>query len=154
MNDRLYFDAEEGDIVAALLEGTHPGEEDLICDMQILSIEEQDDHFYLVQLTPLTFGVEELADTLVVYSYRLCLGDGFVFNPSDGYMVNAETGERVDKPPGSKMNGKLVGLNNGRFDDISAKYEAYMDPCIAALSETPGRITRNRHYPTITVNKI
>ena len=44
---------------------------------------------------------------------------------------------------------KLVGLEHGSHQDSEAKFEAYMDPTVAALSETKGRITRNKFYPSI-----
>ena len=42
----------------------------------------------------------------------------------------------------------LVNMGKrGSREDVMAKYEAYADPCVAALAETPGLITRNRAYP-------
>ena len=63
-------------------------------------------------------------------------------------LLNQSDDESESKTPLQKRN-KLVGLKHGSCQDSEAKFEAYMDPTVAALSETKGRITRNKFYPSI-----
>ena len=65
-------------------------------------------------------------------------------------------GDRYEIFPGSDattvsevkplLSAGLVGMVGGTRQDVEAKYDAYMDPVVAALSETTGRITRARYY--------
>lgn len=54
---------------------------------------------------------------------------------------------RFDPKP--KIDSKLVRMGKATKACVEAKFDAYLDPTIAALSETPGRITRRRAYPSI-----
>jgi hypothetical protein len=154
--DSLSVDLEAGDVVTAVLEGTRPGDDNLYQDMYLTQVVVSDNGVYLVDYTPFFYDsnlIDEF-EYAVVYRYRMRLGDAFLYNPSEGVLVSTITGQPVEterKKP--CITGNLVGLRNGRLSDISAKYEAYQDPCVAALSETPGRITRNRYYAPM-VNKI
>lgn len=155
--DSLSVDLGAGDVVTAVLEGTHPGEDDFYQDMYLTQVAVSSNGDYLVDYTPFyydSFDLQYEVEYTVMYRSRMRLGDVFLYNPSDGVVVSTITGQPVE--PGRNkpcITGDLVGMRNGRLSDISAKYEAYQDPCVAALSETPGRITRNRYYAPM-VNKI
>jgi len=146
MTDALYFDAEPGDLVLA---GIGDDELDAAVELCITSIEPRENGLKEVSLVPLDVDAEVV--WVPMYKCLLEVGENFTLWPgSSRWQYNLDDGSVRDcnrsnqKPP--KVTGELIGLRNGLGADIQAKYEAYLDPSVAALCEVPGRLTRNRHY--------
>ena len=77
--------------------------------------------------------------------FHICVGETV-------YVENNTEFFRTPRTLPLRVNAKLVGMGKATRSCITAKYEAYMDPQIAALAETPGLITRNRAYKAISSN--
>lgn len=89
-------------------------------------------------------------DANKVYRGRYSFGELLEISvDSEPEIINGVEYHNFRFPTKIKLDSSLVGLGKATRACISAKFEAYMDPTIAALSETPGRITRNRAYKSI-----
>lgn len=85
--------------------------------------------------------------------YRMQMHPGEHFRICVGETRRVVRGVRIDRKPNEgfrpRLSKQLVNLKKGNKAMISAKYEAYMDPEVAAMAETPALITRNKAYQRI-----
>jgi len=108
-----------------------------IIDIKSVTIEGFED-YYRVQLRLL----EMLDESDDYYTYTMIMEPGENYNIFIGES-DVELQESFLKHITRAPLKKLVGVKvKGTKQDAEAKYEAYMDPDIAALSEYPGRVLR------------
>lgn len=149
--DGLYFDTEVGDIVECAITLRRGGgnEEEIIpITMMVVGLREYPGRIdsFIVELTPHHEGI--MSDQV----YRSQMSFGEYFHICVGETTYVENNTEFFKTPYNlpmRVNADLVRMGKATRACVIAKYEAYMDPQIAALAETPGLITRNRAYKVI-----
>lgn len=154
--DRFYTDAAVGDEVYVevnfpaddpLFEET--GESEVVVRMFISHIEPYytNNGSYVVEM------VDDYMDNQEVY--RIQIHPGEYFQICIGETRRTVNGVRFDKKPSEvhrpRLSKNLVRLAKATKSMISAKYEAYMDPQVAAMAETPALVTRNRAYQRLEI---
>ena len=128
-----------GDIVLAQMAGSH----DVVHEMFVLEVNvattpSHEVHHIEVHMTP----VDADERIIAVYKTLMFVGEEFVFYPGEYYLMDSETRRRCDFE-------QKLDLGVKRRADAEAKRDAYADPGVAALIETPGRITRQKYYKSI-----
>ena len=112
-------------------------------------IEYKPDHFGVTLICIDEFEVEY--GPYIAMGMRV--GDRFAWLPDEEYKYHPGKPGYVKCEYGRKkrttLSPELVGMKTCTKQDTMAKFDAYMDPSVAALAETPGRITRNKHYDSI-----
>lgn len=147
--DYLAFDTEVGDLVEALVpgEGWH---DDAVVWMIVAAIHEHPigNGTWWVDIVPANVDAQRTLDNDEYYRLHMSYGDYFVFYPGFSRSRRDELPVTASKPSQVKVrpSNALVGLGCATRSCAEAKYEAYLDPVVAALCETRGRITRNKAY--------
>ena len=88
--------------------------------------------------------------TVEMYHLQVCPGDPLVVCPGSSVEFNAL---KNGLPRHKAEVDKYLVRSGGSKQDIEAKYEAYMDPTVAALAEVKGRVTRNQFYQEIAASQ-
>lgn len=128
-NDPL-FDLESEVIVPMTIVHIQPyftGNGSYIVEMILSSLADSENCVYRIQIHPGEY-------------FQICVGETRI--STNGTSFHCRPSE-ISKPKLTKSLVRLVKANKSMVD---AKYEAYLDPEVAAMAETPGLITRNRAY--------
>ena len=149
--DGLYFDTEVGDVVECaitLCRGGGSEAEIIPVSMIVVGLREYPGNpdSFIVELTP----HQEESLNYQVYRSQMSFGEYFhICVGETTYVQNNTEFFRTPYTLPMRVDASLVGMGKAPRACVIAKYEAYMDPQIAALAETPGLITRNRAYKVI-----
>lgn len=139
------FDLTDGDLVYAKVYFMNNGWTDsIVAPMEVIKVSST----YEGQLVLEMVYTDD--NTRKLYRGRYSFGDLVEISvDSEPELIDGIEYHNFRFPTTFKLDSDLVGLGKATRACICAKFEAYMDPAVAALSETPGRITRNRAYQSI-----
>lgn len=146
--DGLFFDTEIGDVVECAITLKRGDDDEIIpITMMIVGLREHpgNDESFIVELLPHpTIDIDHVYRSQMSYGeyFHICVGE-------TTYVENDTMFFRTPYTLPMRVNANLVKMGKATRSCVSAKYEAYMDPQIAALAETPGLITRNRAYKCV-----